>query len=306
MNYLIIGAGGTGGCIAGYMTKAKKDVTLIARGAHLQAIQDKGLVIQRAKDVLTIPVQAMSEEDYKRSGEKADVILVCVKGYSLESVYPLIKAAAHKDTVVLPILNIYGTGEKMAKKLPDLEVLSGCIYISGEIAEPGVLKQNGDIFRIVYGRVDGDTGNGAFRQIYNDLRDSGITPLLSRNIQRDTFQKYSLISAMAAVGIHNDATAGDIKKEGPVRDMFIEAVREINALAVAMEIPFDADVIQANLELIDGLADEAVASMQRDMEKKKDSEIDGLVFEVVRLGKKYEVPVPLYREIAEKFGFEII
>ena len=48
MEYLIIGAGGTGGCIGAYMTEAGKDVTMIARGAHLHAMQKDGLYFDPA------------------------------------------------------------------------------------------------------------------------------------------------------------------------------------------------------------------------------------------------------------------
>ena len=50
MKYAVIGAGGTGGMIGFYMTKAGKDVTLIARGEHLAKMQEKGLTVERMWD----------------------------------------------------------------------------------------------------------------------------------------------------------------------------------------------------------------------------------------------------------------
>ena len=104
MKYLIIGAGGTGGVVGYYMTKAGKDVTLIARGAHLKQMQTKGLTLEKMWDqsTETIPVKASDMEHYT---EQPDVILVCVKGYSLEDTIPFIQKVAKKDTVVIPILN---------------------------------------------------------------------------------------------------------------------------------------------------------------------------------------------------------
>ena len=60
MKYLIIGAGGTGGILGAYMTKAGKNVTLIARNAHLAAMKEHGLTVRHLWDetVETIPVQA--------------------------------------------------------------------------------------------------------------------------------------------------------------------------------------------------------------------------------------------------------
>ncbi|MCD2492807.1 2-dehydropantoate 2-reductase [Lacrimispora sp. NSJ-141] len=302
LRYLVIGAGGTGGCIAGYLAKGGRDVAVIARGAHLEAIRRNGLKIIRPDRVLTISVQAEEEKEYK---EKADVIFVCVKGYSLDSTYELIKKAAHEDTVVIPLLNIYGTGERMSERLPGIRVLNGCIYIAGSIERPGVLRQSGEIFRIIYGSVDGGTENPVCRQAEVDLRACGIEAVYSDDVRRDTFKKYSFVSAMAAVGAFYGSNAGDAKREGAVRSMFVSCVKEIEALAEAMGIDFGEDMAEANLKILHGLADDCTASMQKDLEKGGQTEMDGLVFEVVRLGNKYHVPVPDYLRIAEKFKFHL-
>ena len=87
------------------MTKAGKDVTLIARGRHLEAMKEHGLTLERLWDPNpeTIAVKATDMEHYK---EQPDVILVCVKGYSLEDTVPFIRRVAKPDTIVIPILNI--------------------------------------------------------------------------------------------------------------------------------------------------------------------------------------------------------
>ena len=66
MKYLIIGAGGTGGVVGYYMTKAGKDVTLIARGAHLKQMQTKGLILEKMWDqsTETITVKASDMGHY--------------------------------------------------------------------------------------------------------------------------------------------------------------------------------------------------------------------------------------------------
>ena len=150
MQYAIIGAGGTGGVMGYFMTKAGKDVTLIARGRHLEAMKEHGLTLERLWDPNpeTIAVKTTDMEHYK---EQPDVILVCVKGYSLEDTVPFIRRVAKPDTIVIPILNIYGTGAKLQKELPELLVTDGCIYVSANIKEPGVLLQHGKILRIVFG-----------------------------------------------------------------------------------------------------------------------------------------------------------
>ena len=310
MKYAIIGAGGTGGILGFYMTKAGKDVTLIARGRHLAAMQEKGLAVEKMWDGTTeiIPVKAMDMEHYD---EQPDVVLVCVKGYSLEDTIPFIQRVAKPSTIVIPVLNIYGTGAKMQEQLPKLLVTDGCIYVSANIKEPGVLIQHGRILRVVYGVRNMSTQKvnikraqeeilDALKNIKKDFDDSGIDGVLSENIQRDALEKFSYVSPIGAAGLYYHATAADFQREGKQREAFKTMIREIAALAEAMGVPFERDMVEVNLKILSSLAPEATTSMQRDVMEGKDSEIDGLVYEVVRMGERYHVPVPMYAKVAEK------
>lgn len=98
--YLIVGTGGVGGSIAGFLALAGKDVTCIARGKHLEAIREKGLHLRSdLKGNHFLPIQACTAEEYN---EKANVIFVCVKGYSLDSIKDLLEKASDKDTFDYP------------------------------------------------------------------------------------------------------------------------------------------------------------------------------------------------------------
>lgn len=301
MKYAIIGAGGTGGILGFYMSKAGKNVTLIARGRHLAAMWEKGLAVEKMWDQTTecIPVKATDMEHYN---EQPDVILVCVKGYSLEDTIPFIQRVAKPSTIVIPVLNIYGTGAKMQEKLPGLLVTDGCIYVSANIKEPGVLIQHGKILRVVYGvrEVHSEDAMDCLKEIKRDFDDSGIDGVLSANIRRDALEKFSYVSPIGAAGLYFHATAADFQREGEQREAFKTMIREIAALAEAMGVPFERDMVEVNLKILSTLAPEATTSMQRDVMEGKSSEIDGLVYEVVRMGEKYHVPVPMYRKVAEK------
>lgn len=299
MKYAIIGAGGTGGILGFYMTKAGKDVTLIARGRHLAAMQEIGLAVEKMWDgtTETIPVKAADMDHYS---ERPDVILVCVKGYSLEDTIPFIQSVANPSTIVIPVLNIYGTGAKMQEKLPNLLVTDGCIYVSANIKEPGVLIQHGKILRVVYGVREKEEYDPRLEEIKQDFDVSGIDGVLSENIRRDALEKFSYVSPIGAAGLYYHATAADFQREGEEREAFKTMIREITALAEAMGVPFERDMVEVNLKILSTLASEATTSMQRDVMDGKSSEIDGLVYEVVCMGERYHVPVPMYEKVAEK------
>ena len=299
MKYLVIGAGGTGGSIGAYMTEAGKDVTLIARGEHLKRIQEHGLNMETTeKGNYTVnPIKATDMEHYN---EQPDIIFVCVKGYSLEDTIPFIRRVATKETIVIPILNIYGTGSRMQEQLPELLVTDGCIYIAGEIKEPGTILLRGDIFRIVYGVRDPQEIRPELFMVAQDLKDSEIEGVLSDNIRRDALQKFAYVSPMAACGLYYHVSAGEVQVTGEPRDTFVKLMKEIDALAVAMDVPFLVDIVTTNLQILDTLNPEASTSMQRDIYAGKASEIDGLIYEVVRMGQRYGVPTPTYEMIADK------
>ena len=299
MKYLIMGAGGTGGVTGYYMKKAGKDVTLIARGEHLKAIREQGLTLEKMWDKTeeTITIPATDMEHYT---DHPDVIFVCVKGYSLDETIPFIRRISKKTTIVIPVLNIYGTGGKMQKQLPELLVTDGCIYVSANIKESGRLLQHGQILRIVFGVRDKAEFRPELREIQKDLCDSNIDGILSENIRCEALEKFSYVSPIGAAGLYYHATAADFQKEGEARELFKTMIREIATLAEAMGIPFQKDMVDVNLKILSNLAPEATTSMQRDIMEGKQSEIDGLVYEVVRMGEKYHVPVPAYEKVAEK------
>lgn len=316
MKYIIIGAGGTGGILGFYMTKAGKDVTLIARNAHLEAMKKQGLSVQKmwTNETETIPVSAESMESYEAKGEKADVILVCVKKYSLDSCIPFIQNISHENTIVVPVLNVYGTGVYLQEKLPKVLVTDGCIYVSANIKQAGVLLQHGEILRVFFGvrekedlkklngQLDGEyKAERLLKKIAQDFKDSGIDGILSDNIKRDALTKFSYVSPIGTAGLYLHAVAGDFQREGEARELFKTLIREIVTLSKAMGITFEEDLVERNLKILSNLPEETTTSMQRDVMEGKQSEIDGLVYEVVRMAEKYGAEVPAYRRAAEKF-----
>lgn len=300
LKYLIVGTGGVGGSIAAFLALAGNDVTCIARGAHLKAMQDNGLKLKSGlKGDHTIHLNACTSEDYS---EKADVIFVCVKGYSIDSVTELIERSSHKDTIVIPILNVYGTGPKLQSKVPGVTVLDGCIYIVGFVSAPGEITQMGTIFRLVFGaRPEDNVSYEKLLSVQQTLEKSGIKAPISTDINRDTFVKWSFISAMACTGAYYNVPMGELQKEGRFRSTFITLSQESSEIGKKMRINFEEDIVKYNLKVLEKLDPLSTASMQKDIEKGHESEINGLLFDLIKLAEKYNVDVPHYRLLAKKF-----
>ena len=308
LKYLIAGTGGVGGSIAAFLALAGKDVTCIARGEHLAAIRENGLQLHSdLKGEYALRVPAYTAEEYTAlvstsADYKADVIFVCVKGYSVDSITELIKSAAHEHTVVIPILNVYGTGPRIQRLVPGVTVLDGCIYIVGFVSGRGEITQMGKIFRLVYGAHRSTiVSRETLEAVQRDLQESGIKDDISDDIDRDTFVKWSFISAMAVTGAYYDVPMGEVQKPGEVRNTFIGLSQESAALGRKLGIAFKEDIVEYNLKVIDKLAPESTASMQKDMAKGHQSEVQGLLFDMITAAEEQGIEVPTYRMVAEKF-----
>ena len=214
LRYVIAGSGATGGSIGAFLAADGQDVTFLARGAQLAALKGQGISMKHTKkgDFTVCPVRARTMEEYR---DVPDVIFVCVKSYSLEDAIQLAKRTGTPETVVIPILNIYGTGENMQAKLPGMTVTDGCIYVAAHVSAPGEITHGGDIFRVVYGlrpgQEPGETVRIRLEQIKKDLDHAGISGEYSDNIRRDTFKKFMYTSPMAAAGEYFQAKAGEFQ-----------------------------------------------------------------------------------------------
>ena len=116
MKCLVYGAGGTGGCLAAFLAMSGKDVSLIARGAHRDAIEENGLVLETGHGTFAVPIPAFEQERYD---QQPDVIFVCVKGYSLEGIFPTLERLCRPETIVIPILNVVGTPGRQHRRRSD-------------------------------------------------------------------------------------------------------------------------------------------------------------------------------------------
>ena len=299
--YLVVGTGGVGGSIAAFMALAGKDATCIARGSHLQKINADGIHLKSfLKGDKHVPVKAFSTENYNG---KADVIFVCVKGYSLNSVAEAINRASTPQTVIIPVLNVFGTGEKLAAAIPTAQVLAGCIYIIGTKTADGEITQQGEIFRVVFGNMPGGkTDSATLAAIAQDLRDSGIEAKVSPDIMRDTFCKWAFISAMACTGAYYDVPMHEVQHNETVRATFTSLLKEGEETGRKAGINIPQNFLDTHIKVMDNLDPNSTASMQKDLKRGHKSEINDLLFAMLQKGESLGLPMTAYKTVAQKFA----
>ncbi|MBQ1867226.1 2-dehydropantoate 2-reductase [Selenomonas sp.] len=304
MKFAIVGTGGTGGTLGAYLASHGQDVTFIARGNHLAAIRQNGLTIrtEHRGDIVIKPAKACTMDEYT---DTPDVMLVCVKYYNIDDAIALARRTANADTLIVPILNVFGTGEVMQQALPGLTCLDGCMYIFAKIQEPGVIVQPEKILRVFFGFRPGqdDRLSTKAKELEQIMQAADIHAHFTKHIQRDALQKFAFVSPMGAAGLYFEAVSDDFQHEGPLRDFFTGLIREVVAIGHAMGITWENDLVETGLKMIDAFKPGLRTSMQRDVLAGKPSEFSGLVSRIVALGKKYDVPTPLYQKV-DQWGQE--
>lgn len=304
MRYIIIGAGGTGGLLGAYLADAGRDVALIARSAHLAALRENGLTLNSALkgDICLKNIEAHSAEDDFTPGE---VVLVCVKGYSLMQAVPAIAKATKPGAVVIPILNSLQAGQKLQQALPQLTVLDGCIYTSSFITAPGVISHPAPMLRLVFGsRAGQDVDSDLLQRIAKHMRESAIPTELSPHIELDIYKKFCFISAFAATDCYFDVSAEAIQRPGPERELFSSLLHELQSIAQARRLPLKSDLFADTLKIMDKTAPHVTTSMHKDILAGKEAEKQDLLFAVVDLAAGLNVPVPTYLRVAGHFGYQ--
>ena len=304
MKIVMFGSGAAGGAVGAYLAKAGEDVTFIARGEHLKAMKENGLLLMRSfledaeKDILIKPIKAMKAAEYN---DTPDVIFVTVKYYSIEDAIDFARRVAAKDTLIIPILNVFGTGAVMQEKLSGLICLDGCMYIYAKITKPGAIEQSEELVRVIYGfrKNQPIELKEKCEELEKILKNAKIRGHFSQNIERDALRKFAFVSPMGATLLYYNALSGAIQKEGEPREMFIGLIKEAVAIGEAMGIEFDVDLVETGKKFIDSSLDNLSTSMVRDVQKGGLSEFDGQVRRIVELGKKLGVPTPLYQKVAE-------
>src|SRR5207244_2995487 len=153
MRIAVIGAGGIGAIYGAALAKSGADVTFIARGAHLRAMQQAGLRVEGDRgETHILPTQAT--DDPGAIGV-VDYVLSCVKLWDVESAAAHIRPIVGAETAVVPLQNGIDAHERMMPILGKERVMAGTAFVTGAIVAPGVVRQTGTYFQISFGEPEG-------------------------------------------------------------------------------------------------------------------------------------------------------
>lgn len=305
MKVCIYGAGAIGGWMGVKLGRAGCDVSVVARGATLQALQQHGLRLAEGSETLSVAVRASATPS--ELGVQ-DLVVIAVKAPAMPDVARAIQPLLGPHTMVLTAMNgvpwwffqgfggqFSGTRLKavdpdggIAEAIPARHIIGCVVHASCALREPGFVQHHfGN--KLIIGEPSGEKTERVQR-LAALLHEAGFETVLSEQIQKDAWYKLwgnmTVNPVSAITGATTDRIMDDDLVRGFISAVMLEA-REIGArvgIPIA-QMPEDRHQVTRKLGAFK-------TSMLQDVEAGKPVEIDALVGVVKEMGALTGVPTP--------------
>jgi len=287
-----MGSGGLGGYYGGILAQQDHEVTFVARGAHLAALRERGLEIRAGEERTALrPVEVAASP--AEAGTGFDLILFTVKGYDAETAALALRPAGGPNTAALSLLNGIDSIEQLRAALGPEHVLAGTTVISAMILEPGVIALNSPFRRIEMAELSGQV-TPRLKAIAEAFREAGVEVTVGADPWLVVWRKFVPQAPLASLTSVCQATVGEIRAVPEGAGLFRKLVDETIALGHALGIALPVGAAEAALELFNGLPATHQTSMQRDLERRGQTELEQLTGAVVRRAREAGVPTPAF------------
>jgi 2-dehydropantoate 2-reductase len=287
-----IGAGAVGGFYGAQMARQGHDVSFIARGAHLQAIQQSGLRIVGPLGEYTVRPQA--ESDPGKIGT-VDYVVHTVKTYDNAGAIPLITPLVGTSTTVLTLQNGVDSAEEIAAVVGESATLGGSTYIATAIDGPGVIRQTGTHRRVVFGEYfkPESTVTARVKTLADAMAacDIHVEPVVDS--RHTVWEKFTYLAPFAAFTGAARLPIGPLWSDDYIKNMFLDAVEEVANVARAHGVKLPDDHRERVYEYAIKLPPSTRSSLLIDLQLGKRIEVEALQGSVVRRGAKMGVPTPI-------------
>ncbi|MEJ5300203.1 MAG: 2-dehydropantoate 2-reductase [Thermodesulforhabdaceae bacterium] len=286
----VVGTGGVGGYFGGLLAiSGNVDIHFLARGKHLQVIEEEGLTLVSNEKSTTVFVHATSEP---QDIGYVDLILFCVKSYDTEYAARFMEPMVSSDTIILTLQNGLDNVEKIAKFYDSNQIMAGTTYIESRVASPGVIVHRGNPGRIVFGELSGEITDRA-RRILDLFLSAKIDATLTGHIEQVLWEKFLLMCAIHGVCTLSRSSIGQVLACEESRDLLKGIMEEVKQVADRRNLKLPEDIVDRSMIIAESYDRAFKPSMLRDLEWKQPLEIDALNGLVVKMGREAGVNTPL-------------
>jgi 2-dehydropantoate 2-reductase len=282
----VMGAGAVGCYFGGMLARSGADVTLIARGTHLEALAREGLFIDSIHFQERVPVRASAEPAAVRG---AELVLFAVKTRDTEAAARAIAPHLSPGALVLSFQNGVDNVARI-RAAAGIEALPSVVYVAASVPEPGRVRHlgRGDL-------VIGDAPLEHVTAIRDTFELAGVPCRVTGNIEGELWQKLILNCAGNAVTALARTGYGQAARNPFTRQFMVMAQEETKSVARAarVRLPDDSAEAAANLIRLFESYGSATSSTAQDIARGRHTEIDSLNGYVARRGAELGVPTPV-------------
>ncbi len=305
MRFLIAGAGAIGGYIGACLARSGQDVTLFARGPHLEAMQKNGLQVRSAEGDFEVYPRAIGD---LRDAGQVDAIVLGVKAHALTALAPQLNTLLTEDTFVVSTQNgipwwyvppdgrpleSVDPGGVIAACIPAERVVGSLVYLGIEIATPGVIHHS-EGNRISLGEPNGGHSERC-RLVAEAFIAAGLRCPVTTRIRNEIWVKLLGNVAFNPISALTGATLAAMARDPLVRPLVRSIMTETAFVAsrLGVELPVSIGQRIAGAEKIG----EHRTSMLQDVDAGRPLELEPVVGAVVELGERVGVEMPYTRAI---------
>jgi 2-dehydropantoate 2-reductase len=291
MRIAIMGAGAVGGYFGGLLSRAGHDVTFIARGAHLAAMREHGLLLETPNGRFLVDAARFVEQPSETG--PCDVVLFAVKAYDIERAAAPLKPLVDGGACVVSVLNGVDHQDRIASVLGAGSVLGGLAMVSGVIVQPGVIRYVSQMSALRFGEADGSMSERALA--FRDACEAaGFAAEVLADIRAAQWAKFVGLATNAALTSLLRLPVGYIYHDPDIVPMATRAFGEVAAVARAQGVELPADIVARTLALHQTFPKTMYASMYHDLAKGRPLELDSFSGHIVRRGRALGVATPVH------------
>ena len=294
MRIAMMGSGGIGGYIGARLAQAGEDITFIARGAHLEAMQRHGLQLE--SPLGNISLNPVRVTDAPADIGFVDIVVFAVKLYDMEGAAAAIVPLVGPGTRVVTFQNGIDSVDTLARFVPRAQVVGGAAYVSAHLARPGMVVHAGGVARP---RFTLGGRNDAMIEAFRDacIRAGGIDLQTVEDIDQVLWIKFVMLCAFSGGTSLMRAAIGPILADPEAR-IFIEQLRDEGmAVASAAGHPVPDGFEENVISLWQSFPPETQSSMSEDLARGKPLELAWLSGRMHVLGNELGVPTPAHSAV---------
>ena len=310
MKICVYGAGAIGGYLGAGLAGTDTELSLVARGPHLQAMQARGLTLLSGDERKTVAVHCT---DDPRTLGAQDFLILTLKAHSIAPVLDHLQPLLGPHTAVVtaqngilwwyfhafpgPLENRHleaaDPGGRIWRSLGPERAIGCVVYPSCEIVEPGVVRHI-EGTRFMVGEPDGSK-SARVTALGEVLTGAGFKAPVRRSIRDDIWFKLLGNATFNPVSVLTRATLAQMGADPDVRAVIRRMITEAVAVATALGVRFTMDIEKR----IDAAADVGAhrTSMLQDFEQGRPLELDALVASVTEMGRLVGVPTPTLDQV---------